>query len=237
MEKLRAGATGLGIGLSDAQIEQFRRYYEVLTDWNSRINLTSVTGREEVQTTHFLDSLTVSLAIPRDLLKEGCFADVGSGGGFPGIPLKIAFPGLRATLIESTAKKTAYLRELCGRLGLSGVDVRTGRAETLAHDPELREQFDIVLARALAGMAVLTELTLPFCRMGGRVVAQKKLGIDEELSRAEGAITSMGGTFRELREVELRELGEPRALVVLEKVGSTPDRYPRRPGMPAKRPL
>lgn len=237
LELLKAGATALGIRLSPTQTEQFHRYYEALCDWNTRVNLTSVTGWREVQATHFLDSLTVSLAVPRSSLASGRFVDVGSGAGFPGIPLKIAFPGLSATLIDSTAKKTAFLCNLKETLGLSDVDVHAGRAESLAHDPQLREAFDFALIRAVASMAVLAELTLPFCRVGGVVVAQKRLDIEDELGRAQRAIETMGGALKEVKEVGLRELEGRRALVVLEKVGPTPQLYPRRPGMPAKRPL
>ena len=154
VELLTEGAEVLGIHLSPTQIEQFRRYHEELArGWNAKVNLTSVTGWKEVQTRHFLDSLTVSLAIPRSLLQSGRFVDVGSGAGFPGIPLKVAFPGLGATLIDSTGKRTAFLLALRDALGMPDVDVRTGRAETLAHDPELRESFDVVLVRAVAAMA------------------------------------------------------------------------------------
>ena len=237
MELLTAGAAALGIRLSLAQTEQFRRYYAQMIEWNARVNLTSVTGWQEVQTRHFLDSLTVSLVIPPGLLESGRFADVGSGAGFPGIPLKIAFPGLRATVIDSTAKKTAYLVALREELNLSALDIRTGRAETLAHDPELREGFDFVLARALASMAVVAELTLPFCRVGGIVVAQKKPGAEDEIARAQKAIATLGGRLKQVKEVAIGELGEVRGLVVVEKTTQTPCRYPRRPGIPAKRPL
>jgi 16S rRNA (guanine527-N7)-methyltransferase len=241
VELLEAGAKALGIHLSLVQMQRFRRYYEELTDWNTRVNLTSVTGWREVQARHFVDSLTVSLAIPPDLLESGRFVDVGSGAGFPGVPLKIAFPGLRPTLVEATARKAAFLSALKDVLGLVDVDVRTGRGETLAHDPELRGGFDFALVRAVGSMAVLAEVTLPFCRVGGFVVAQKKRAIEGEIARARRAVETMGGRVREVRDVTevagTEYLGEDRSLVILEKVGPTPDRYPRRPGMPAKRPI
>ena len=199
MEQLAAGAAELGIDLSRSQIEQFERYHGLLLEWNSRVNLTALTGRSEVQRKHFLDSLSVTKAIPGHLLDSGRFADVGSGAGFPGVPLKIAFPGLSATLIESTSKKTAFLVGLGEVLGLSDLVVLTGRAETLAHRHELREGFDFVLTRAVASMAALAELTLPFCRLGGIVIAQKKLGIEDELARARKAIETMGGELAEVK--------------------------------------
>ena len=237
VDLLKAGTAALGIHLSLAQIERFRAYYQEIASWNTRVNLTSVTRWEDVQTTHFVDSLTVSLAIPQAVLESSRIVDVGSGAGFPGIPLKIAFPSARVTLIESTGKKAAFLSHLTHALRLEDVDVRTGRAEALAHDPELRESFDCVVSRAVAGMAALVELTLPFCRVGGIVVTHKKLDTRDELRRAQRAIETMGGGLKEVTEVNPEILGGARRLVVLDKLSPTPDRYPRRSGMPAKRPL
>ena len=236
LELLTSGADALGIPLDASQLEQFRIYYETLTDWNSRVNLTSITDWEEVLLRHFLDSLSVSLAISPSLGQSAKFIDIGSGGGFPGMPLKIAMPSLQATLVDSTAKKTAFLEHLTKAVGCTDVVVLKGRAETLAHDSDLRENFDLVFSRAVAGLNVLVELTLPFCRTGGAVVLQKKLGIDDEISRAHTAIETLGGKFTELKQVPVKGL-EDRGLVVIEKVEPTPERYPRRPGIPAKRPL
>ena len=204
-----------------------------MVEWNTRVNLTSVTQWEEVQTTHLLDSLTVCLGMSSG---SGRLADIGSGAGFPGVPLKIVFSGLQATLIESTGKKAAFLRYVGDILDLE-LDVRKGRAETLAHEPELRERFDFVASRAVASVAVLAELCLPFCRVGGTVVTQKKGDIEEEVAGAGRAIDAMGGRLKEVREVSVSGLGDGRRLVLLEKVRPTPDGYPRRPGVPARRPL
>ena len=237
MKLLAAGAATLGIRLSPVQTAQFCRYHSQIVEWNRRVNLTSVTDWTEVRSRHFLDSLSVSVALPPSMLKSGRFVDIGSGAGLPGVPLKIAFPGLRPTLIESTAKKTAFLSGLPSALGLNDMEVCTGRAEDLAQDPELRESFDFAVARAVAGMSTLAELALPFCRVGGLVIAQKKLGARDEIDQAEGAIEAVGGRLLDVREVQVEGLEDARALVVLEKVRTTPARFPRRPGIPTKRPL
>ncbi len=234
---LAKGAADLGLHLSLAQLKRFQRYYLELVDWNRRVNLTSVTEWKDVQVRHFLDSLTVVLAIPTRRLNSGRFVDVGSGAGFPGIPLKIAFPAIETTLVEATGKKADFLRNLAQSLGLPGVDVRTGRAETLAHDSQMREGFDVALTRAVARMNVIAELTLPFCRLGGIVIAQKSIDVKDELAQAEKAVGTLGGAIREVKQVEIPALGRRRSLVVLEKIATTPERYPRRPGMPEKRPL
>jgi len=226
----------LGIKLSLAQLEQFQRYYYELNEWNSRVNLTSVTEWEDVQLRHYLDSLTVALVIPEETLGSGRFVDIGSGGGFPGTPLLLAFPGMKGTLIEATGKKTAFLEHLKDSLNLDGLDIVNGRAETLAHDPALRERFDVVLARSISGMAALAEMTLPFCRIGGLLVAHKGQNVEDEMIAAANAISVMGGALREVRAVSLEGLSQ-RSLVVVEKISETPERYPRRPGMPSKNPL
>ena len=233
---LATGAKALGIRLSETQTSRFVRYYDELARWNERVNLTSITEWEAVQSRHFLDSLSAVLALSPQMLQSGSFIDVGSGGGFPGLPLKLAFPGMRGTLLEATAKKTAFLAHLSEILELEDISVRTGRAETLAHEAEMREAFDVALARAVAEVATLAELTLPFVRVGGIVVMHKKADIADELEQAQGAIETLGGRLREVLPVTLPGLDE-RALVVLEKQHPTPERYPRRPGMPAKRPL
>ncbi|MSQ40408.1 MAG: 16S rRNA (guanine(527)-N(7))-methyltransferase RsmG [Dehalococcoidia bacterium] len=231
-----SGAAKLGFSLSEHQIAQFQRYYAELEQWNQRVNLTAVTVPEEVEARHFLDSLTVALAFPDGLGGVGRLLDVGSGAGFPGLPLNLAFPGLRLALMDSVGKKTVFLRHLCDVLGLTDVEVYTGRAEALAHG-EMREAFDGVVSRAVAPMNVLAELTLPFCRVGGLAVAMKSEDSAEEVAQAERAIGVLGGRLEKVVAVRLEELGERRSLVVVRKVSPTPERYPRRPGIPAKRSL
>jgi 16S rRNA (guanine527-N7)-methyltransferase len=237
LELLVKGAVALGIALGDREVRLFERYYEELAVWNRKVNLTAITERDEVQSRHFVDSLSVVLAVPTDRLVSARIADVGSGAGFPGVPLAIVFPESRVTLIESTAKKTAFLSHLKESLGLGSLVVLTGRAEELAHRPDLREKFDLVLSRAVAEMAALSELTLPFCRVGGTVVLHKRPGIADELGRASHAIETLGGQLSRVVDVDIEVMEDKGTLVVLDKVAPTPTRYPRRPGMPAKRPL
>ena len=236
MRRLIEGAAALSIPLDDAQAAQFRRYRDELAEWNRRVNLTAVTDPDEVVAKHFLDSLSVAAALPDGARETGLrLLDVGSGAGFPGIPLKVAFPLWRVSLLEATGKKTAFLEHVIGRLALDGASVLAGRAETMAHDPAHREAYDVVVSRAVAPMAALAELCLPFCRTGGTFVAQKSRDACDEVSLSLRAIETMGGRLCHTREVSYE--GGQGLLVVVEKRSPTPDRYPRRPGIPAKRPL
>ena len=226
----------MGIVLTEAQARQFARFYVELARWNERVNLTAITAWEAVQSRHFLDSLTAAQALPSEMLRSGAFIDVGSGGGFPGIPMKLVFPDMRGMLLDATMKKISFLMHVCEALELQDISVRAGRAETVAHEDEMREKFDIAFARAVAEIAALAELTLPFVRVGGVVVLHKKANITAELERAQNAIETLGGRLRKVMPVPLPGLDD-RVLVVLEKRRPTPARYPRRPGMPTKRPL
>ena len=238
MEILITGVKKMGLPLSRRQLEQFGIYYQELVDWNRRVNLTSVTDFEGVQVKHFLDSLTVM-----PLLEKGKgynnfrVIDVGAGAGFPGLPLKILSPEIDLVLLEATAKKTEFLQHIVRKLELEGVEIVNGRAESIARENQYREKFDIVLSRAVAPLPILVELTLPFCALGGSFIAQKKGDIDAEVSSAEKAIGLLGGSLREVRKIELEELNDERFLVIIDKVAPTPPQYPRRPGIPNKRPL
>jgi 16S rRNA (guanine527-N7)-methyltransferase len=236
MEKLKTAAVKLGLHLSTEQMKQFELYYRELIDWNKRISLTSITGYEDVQIKHFLDSLTISRAV--DLKKKGLrVVDVGTGAGLPGMPLKIVFPHIRLTLIEATIKKTKFLEQVISKLDLKEVEVIASRAETAAHNDNYREKFDVVISRALSSLPALAELMLPFCNTGGCCIAPKKGDIDKEVEQSKKAITLMGGTLKGLNKVDLNEFSDDRILVIISKVKSTPVEYPRRPGMPGKRPI
>jgi 16S rRNA (guanine527-N7)-methyltransferase len=235
MQKLKAGAKRLGLELTSSQLEQYETYYQELIDWNKRVNLTAITDYEEVQLKHFLDSLTLVLARP--IKADLRLIDVGTGAGMPGIPLKIAFPNIKLALLEAVAKKAAFLRHITQKLGLDDVDIVVGRAEEIAHQPQYREKFNMVLSRAVAPLSTLVELVLPFCAVGGSFIAQKKGDIDEEIIQAARAIDIMGGRLGEIRAIDLPEFADKRFLVVIDKVLPTPPKYPRRLGIPAKRPL
>ncbi len=234
---LREGAERLGVHLTPAQADTFRRYHLELEQANRRVNLTSVADWERAQAVHYLDSLSALAAVPPVLLRSGRIADVGSGAGLPGLAWRIALPSLLLTLVEATGKKADFLRGLPEALGLSGVDVRACRAETLGRDPEAREAYDVVTARGVAKMNTLAELTLPLCRPGGVVVAFKGPAAEVDAAEGETAIHALGGALREIIWVDVPGLDRRRALVVIDKVAPTPHRYPRRPGIPGKRPL
>ncbi len=237
MEKLKAGAEKLGLQLSPGQLEQFHIYYRELLSWNKRVNLTAITGYEEVQIKHFLDALTVSLVFSPVNSVARRLIDIGAGAGIPGLPLKIAFPEIKLVLLEATAKKAVFLRHIKDKLGLDDVEIVVGRAEEVGHQSQYRHNFDLVLSRAVAPLPVLVELTLPFCAVGGIFIAQKKGGTDREIAGAARAISLLGGRLREIKEIDLTEFADRRHLVIIDKVSPTPPSYPRRPGLPSRRPL
>ena len=237
MAILLKGADGLNIRLYPDQVEQFEGHYRELIAWNQRTNLTAIVDYEEAQLKHFLDSLTTALVIPEAVKEHGRLMDVGSGGGFPGIPMKVAFPGMHLTMLESVGKKTAFLEHLVVALGLTDSEVCTGRAEDLAMNGQLRETYDLVVSRGVASMRVLMELTLPYCRIGGTVVTLKNGEIAPEVAASLHAIEVLGGRMREIKCVDVEGLQDGRALVVVEKVKPTPSKFPRRPGLPVKHPL
>jgi 16S rRNA (guanine527-N7)-methyltransferase len=238
MESLVAGARKLNIKLTDHHLAAFETCYQELTAWNRRFNLTAITDREGVLVRHFLDSISCFEALPWASLAAGArIVDVGTGAGFPGIPLKIVCPGMRLTLLEATRKKVTFLEHIVDVLGLHEVEIIHGRAEELGHSPAHREQYDWALARAVVEMPTLAEYLLPLVRVGGAMLAQKGEGAAIEVQASYAATTALGGKVRHLLPVELRGIAETRYLVVVDKVAATPGKYPRRPGMPKKRPI
>jgi 16S rRNA (guanine527-N7)-methyltransferase len=252
MQKLIDGARKLGLTLTPDQVATFRRYRDELIAWRSRVNLTAITDDEGIQTKHFLDSLSCLVAVSAARLPasnaaappEACYfkpdtrlMDVGSGAGFPGLALKIMCPAVRLTLLEATGKKVEFLNHMVALLDLKSVAVIKGRAEEIGHSPDHRERYDWVVARAVAEMPVLAEYLLPFARIGGRVLAQKGQDVHAEVASAEWALTHLGGRLNRLIPVELTGIAETRHLVLVDKVAATPDKHPRRAGMPEKHPL
>ena len=239
MKRLIEGAGKLGIELNAGQVRQFEVYYQELIEWNKKINLTAITDYYSVQVKHFLDSLTVTLALPAKELEKSDFniIDIGTGAGFPGVPLKILLPQPRLILIEPTIKKTAFLHHIIRKLDLQNVEVLNSRAEEAAHLPLYREQFALALSRAVALLPALVELTLPFCQVGGRFIAQKKGNVDQEVDRAEKAIATLGGKLDQIKKMELDAFDDARYLVIIDKIYRTPNKYPRRPGVPKRRPI
>lgn len=238
MEILISGAEKLGLQLDSKQLDLFEIYYRELVDWNRRMNLTAITDYERVQINHFLDALTVIMGwqpVTNNAYPQ--VIDVGTGAGIPGLPLKIMFPDIKLVLLEATARKADFLHHLKDRLALDDVEVVVGRAEEVAHLQQYRERFDLVLSRAVARLATLVELTLPFCRIDGMFIAHKKGDIDLETTQAQQAIGTLGGNLRQVKSVNLEVFTDQRWLVIIDKVKPTPDRYPRRSGMPEKRPL
>lgn len=238
MRLLFENARHLGLELNEKHLRAFEVYYQELVAWNEKFNLTAITDYEQVQIKHFLDSLTCLLAVRSSGSElRGRAIDIGAGAGFPGLPLKIICPGLRLTLLEAMGKKVRFLEHIVSRLRLEGVEIIKGRAEEIGRDAAHREAYDLALARAVAELPVLVEYALPFCKLGGLFVAQKGPEGDAEAKVAEAAIAILGGSLRHIVHLELPPLAEPRSLVVIEKTASTPERYPRRPGIPSKRPI
>lgn len=234
MDLLRKHAAALGLPLSEGQLAAFEVYRVELLDWNRRVNLTAVTDPSEVELRHFADSLTCFIGLDAMLRQRPTarVIDVGSGAGFPGLPLKLARPDMRLTLLDSVGKKTAFLDHMVARLGLQDVEVVTVRAEDLARSAQHRDGYDAAVSRAVAALPVLLELCLPFLRPGGRLVAIRRGDLAQQQAKAARAVHELAASFQ--RPLPgLRGSG----LVVVGKVGPTPQRYPRRSGIPAKRPL
>jgi 16S rRNA (guanine527-N7)-methyltransferase len=239
MSALVDGAQLLGIELTAGQLAQLDQFGAALRDANRRVNLTRIVEPSEMETRHFLDSLTTALPL-LDRLRAGepiCLVDVGSGGGLPGLPLKIAFPALRVALVESVGKKARILRQIVDDLGLPDVEVLADRAETLAHDPAHRDRYGWATARALGPLPVVIELTAPFLEPGGLLVAQRRGDLDAELLAAAHAFSALKMWPKIPELLHLPGLDDGRGLVVAQKYAHTPISYPRRPGLPRHKPL
>lgn len=225
----------LGIHLSDIQQEQFDRYYELLIEWNRVMNLTGITAYEEVNLKHFTDSLTIVRI--NDMKNVFTLIDIGTGAGFPGIPIKIAFPHIKVVLLDSLNKRIKFLNEVVEKLNLDNVETLHGRAEDYAKKAEYREQFDMCVSRAVANLSTLGEYCIPFVKKGGCFVSYKSADSDEEINQSEKAISILGGKISKIDKFMLPGSDMGRALVVIEKDKNTPQKYPRKAGVPSKEPL
>ncbi|KTT84882.1 16S rRNA (guanine(527)-N(7))-methyltransferase RsmG [Mammaliicoccus sciuri] len=224
-----------GITLTDKQIKQFGTYFEMLVEWNEKINLTAVTEKEEVYLKHFFDSVTPSFYIDFNEIETIC--DVGAGAGFPSIPLKIVYPHLQITIVDSLNKRIKFLNELAASLDLDKVNFVHDRAETFGKSQQYRESFDLVTARAVARLSVLSELCLPLVKKGGQFVALKGSQGNEELEDAQFAISVLGGEVKTVNEFTLPLEESMRQIITIDKLRQTPKKYPRKPGTPNKEPL
>lgn len=237
MSLLYQHARAFGLDLLPVQQEQFEKYYRLLVEWNEKFNLTTITEYTGVQVKHFLDSLSAAPLLQRAGVNGKTLLDVGAGAGFPGMPLAIAYPDLRVTLLEATGKKVRFLDAVARDLGLENVAAVHGRAEEFAREAKQRAHYDFVVARALAPMRTLLEYTLPFARRGGVLIAYKAVEAERETAEAQRAIKALGGRAREIIPVQLADLDDVRRLVVIDKIAPTPAVYPRAGGLPKNKPL
>ncbi len=225
----------LGISLTEEQINQFLIYYEMLVEWNEVMNLTAITEYEDVMKKHFIDS--ISLIKAYDVSKQVKVIDVGTGAGFPGLALKIAYPELQVTLLDSLNKRIQFLDAVIDKLGLTGVETIHGRAEDFAKPGKLREQFDLCVSRAVANLSTLSEYCLPFVKVGGQFISYKSEKISEEKELAGKAISMLGGKIKSQVEFTLPDSDIYRNLFIIEKSKETPKKFPRKAGLPSKEPL
>ena len=234
-EELAKAAAEYGINLSATQMEQYNRYFELLVEWNEKINLTAITEPKEVAIKHMIDSIT---AYDENLFKDGTTViDVGTGAGFPGLPLKIFCPEIKMTLMDSLNKRIKFLQTVVEELGLKDVECVHARAEEGARNKKYRESFDIAVSRAVARLPILCEYCLPFVKKGGHFIALKGMQYHDEAEEAAKAIKVMGGSRTEIRPVKLPELDDKRAVITITKTMPTPKNYPRKAGTPTKNPI
>ena len=229
------GARQLGINLSERQVEQFMRYKELLQEWNEKMNLTAITEDREVMTKHFLDCMTINKAL--DMNSQKTVIDIGTGAGFPGLVIKIAFPHLKVTLVDALKKRLNFLEVVINELGLTEIECIHSRAEDLGKNKAYREGFDICASRAVANLAVLSEYTLPFVKVQGYLITLKGQKLDEELEQGQKAIQILGGELEEVVHTGVPFTDLNHKIAKIKKVKPTATKYPRKAGEPTKSPL
>ncbi|MGX1262212.1 16S rRNA (guanine527-N7)-methyltransferase [Rossellomorea marisflavi] len=235
INEFQAGLEEKGISLSSEQLAQFEKYHELLVEWNEKMNLTAITDKEEVYLKHFYDSISAAFYVDFTSITSLC--DVGAGAGFPSIPIKICFPHLHVSIVDSLNKRITFLNHLSDQLGLENTHFHHDRAETFGKNKDHREAYDMVTARAVARMSVLSELCLPLVKKGGYFVAMKAASVNDEMDKAKKAITTLGGKTEQVDSFLLPEENSERTIVQIKKVKDTPNKYPRKPGTPNKLPL
>lgn len=235
MENLKKKASMLGIDLTEKQLDQFKKYYEMLVEKNKVMNLTAITEWNEVIDKHFIDS--ISLIKATDLFEEKKILDLGCGAGFPGIPLKIAFPNLEITLLDSLNKRIQFLKDVIAELGLENIEALHGRAEDYARKPEYREQYDYCVSRAVANLTSLSEYCIPYVKEGGSFISYKSGKVKEEIKEVKKALFLLGGKLEDVVSFTLPETEIERDFVIIKKEKKTPKKYPRKAGIPTKEPL
>ncbi len=237
MNRLKILAGQLDIQLSDEQLEQFQIYYDMLIEKNKVMNLTAITQLDEVITKHFLDSIALASVYQNIKEDELKIIDLGTGAGFPGIPLKIAFPQLKITLMDSLNKRIVFLQSVIEKLQLSGIEAIHGRAEEMAKKKEFREKYDLCVSRAVSNLSTLSEYCLPFVRIDGKFISYKASEIEEELESSRKAIKLLGGKLSTVNKITLPESDIERSFVLIDKIEKTSKTYPRKPGTAAKEPI
>ena len=235
IEQFAANLQEKGITLTSVQLDQFEKYFETLVEWNEKMNLTAITDKAEVYLKHFYDSITASFYF--DFTKPFHLCDVGAGAGFPSIPLKIVYPHIEVTIVDSLNKRISFLNHLAKELKLEKVHFIHDRAETFGVNPEFRENFDVVTARAVARMSVLSEFCLPLVKVGGHFIAMKAAHAKDELGMGQKAITTLGGKLEEMFTFTLPMEESERNILIIKKEKQTPKKYPRKPGTPGKTPI
>ena len=232
-EKIQEKSKDMGVSFSVKQTEQFFEYMNLLIEWNEKMNLTAITEPDEIILKHFIDSITIL----KELEDGSKLVDVGTGAGFPGIPLSIMNPSLKITLVDSLNKRLIFLQEVVNKLKLENIEIVHARAEEFGQNKKYREQFDISTSRAVANLATLSEYLIPLVKIGGKVISMKASDVKQELNEAKKAIEVLGGTVEKVDEFNLPQSDIGRTVIIIRKNKTTPNKYPRKPGTPSKEPI